>query len=137
LLFTPERRIKLGWEDVNVDEFAHTDVEQHARCGQLRVLAALSRCDRQRVPATPHAEDAAPTPTQAPAADVEPSMEVVDFCVAPSATLDSGTAISPPTHPAQLHDGGGADVGGVGSRESPDPRHRHRDKLPNREPADS
>jgi hypothetical protein len=32
----------------------------------------------------------------------------------------SVTADSPPTHPAQLHDGGGADVGGVGSHQTQD-----------------
>jgi hypothetical protein len=105
---------------VNVDEFAHNGVEQQARRDQLRVLAALGRRDRQRVPATPQAEEDTPTPTQAPAADVEPSMEMVDFCVAPSVTLDSGTASSPPTRPTQLHDGGGADVGGVGSHQTQD-----------------
>jgi hypothetical protein len=107
---------------MNVDEFAHTDVEQQARRNQLRVLAALARRDRQRVPATPHAEEDAPISTKAPAADVEPSMdmEIVDFCVAPSVTLDIGTASSPPTHPDQLHDGGGSDVGGVGSHQTQD-----------------
>jgi hypothetical protein len=46
----------------------------------------------------------------------------------------SVTTGAPPTHPAQLSDGGGTDVGGVACRESSDPRHRHRDKL--REPTD-
>jgi hypothetical protein len=107
-------------QEMSVDEFAHTDAEQQARRDQLRVLAALARRDRQRVLATLHAEKDAPTPTQAPAADVEPLMEMVDFCVAPSVTLDSSNASSPPTHPALLSDGDGTDVGGVGSHQTQD-----------------
>jgi hypothetical protein len=40
--------------------------------------------------------------------------------MATSITVDSVTASSPPTHPAQLSDGGGADVGGVESHQTQD-----------------
>jgi hypothetical protein len=48
--------------------------------------------------------------------EAEPS----SHCMATSITVDSVTASSPPTHPAQLSDGGGADVGGVESHQTQD-----------------
>jgi hypothetical protein len=111
---------------VNVDEFAHTDVEQWARRDQQQVLEALANRDQQRALATLQAKEDAPAPAQAMAADDRPTgprallMEMVDFCVAPSVTLDSGSASPPPTHPTRLSDGGGTDVGGVGSYQTQD-----------------
>jgi hypothetical protein len=108
---------------VNVDEFEHTEVEQQARRDQQRVLTAMARRNQQHDPG----------------ADVEHFglrtllMEAVDFCVATSVVTDGtqaafrsptahddATAGSPPTHPAQLSDGGGSDVGGVGSHQTQD-----------------
>jgi hypothetical protein len=93
------------------------------------VLEALARRDQQRALATLQAEKEAPTPTQALAAEEHiepfdlhgpigsraPFMEMVDFCVAPSTTLDSVTASSPPPPPAQPSPRGGPHVAGVGS----------------------
>jgi hypothetical protein len=96
---------------VNVDEFEHTEVEQQARRDQQRVLAAMARRDPE---VQREGNDATQAAFQSPTAH------------------DTATAGSPPTHPAQLSDGGGTDVGGVGSQQTPG--HRHRDKPPNREP---
>jgi hypothetical protein len=93
---------------VNVDEFAHTVVEQRARRDQQRVLEALAKRDQEAL-ATLQAKEGALT--QAMAADDRPNgprvplMEMVDFCVAPSAvTLDSDAASRrvhrPPTLPS-------------------------------------
>ena len=127
---------------MNVDEFAHTDVEQRARRDQQRVLEALARRDQQRALAKPQAKEDTPTPTpvQAPAADDRPTgpplallMEMGDFCVATGVVTDGVTAslikqakinlttgIQAPTHPTLLSDGGGADVGGVGDHQTQD-----------------
>jgi hypothetical protein len=124
---------------VNVDEFAHTNVEQRARHDQQRVLEALARRDQQRALATLQAKEDAPTPVQAPAADDRPTgprallMAMGDFCVATSAVTDGVTAslirqakikltaeVQTPTHPALLSDGGGAAVGGVGDHQTQD-----------------
>jgi hypothetical protein len=111
--------------EVDIDEFAHTVVEQRARRDQQRVLEALAKCDQERALAALQAKEDAPA--QAMAANDRPNggprvplMEVVDFCVAPSAMLDSGAASSPPTHPTQLSDGGGTGVGGVRSHQTQD-----------------
>jgi hypothetical protein len=109
--------------EVNVDESAHTVVEQRARRDQQRVLEALAKRDQEALATLQAKEDA---PAQAMAADDRPNgprvpfMEMVDFCVAPCVTLDNGAASSPPTHPTQLSDGGGTDVGGVGSHRTQD-----------------
>jgi hypothetical protein len=126
-------------QKVNVDEFAHTDVEQRARRDQQRVLEALVGRDQQRALATLQAKEDAPTPAQAPAADDRPTgsrallMEMGDFCVATIVVTDGVTAglikkaeiklttgVQAPTHPALLSDGGGADVGGVEGHQTQD-----------------
>jgi hypothetical protein len=101
----------MGDEELNVDEYADTEVEQQARRDQERVLAAM------------RAKKDAPAPAQVPAAEGHMPigsrrslMEIVDFCVATS-VVDDGI---PPTHPTQLSDGGGADVGGVGGHQTQD-----------------
>jgi hypothetical protein len=127
-------------QEVDVDEFAHTGVGKQARCDQLRVPEALARRDQQRALATLQAKEDAPTPAQAPAADDGPPtgsralfMEMRDFCVATSVVTDDVTAglikqakikltteVQALTHPAQLSDGGGADVGGAGAHQTQD-----------------
>jgi hypothetical protein len=47
-------------------------------------------------------------------------VEPFSFCAATSIVTDGVTASSPPTHPAPLSDGGGADVGGVGGHQIQD-----------------
>jgi hypothetical protein len=127
--------------EVDIDEFAHTVVEQRARRDQQRVLEALAKCDQERALAALQAKEDAPA--QAMAANDRPNggprvplMEVVDFCVAPSAMLDSGAASSltaHPPYPAERRRWHRC----WRCKESSDPRHRHRGKLLNREPADS
>jgi hypothetical protein len=84
---------------VNVDEFEHTEVEQQARRDQQRVLAAMARRDPE---VQREGNDATQAAFQSPTAH------------------DDVTTGSPPTHPAQLSDGGGTDVGGVGSHQTQD-----------------
>jgi hypothetical protein len=95
-------------QEMNADEFEHTEVEQQARRDQLRVLVALARHDQQHGPATIHAKKDAPTPTQALAAEEHaeplnfqgpigsraPLMEMVQFCVETGVVTNGVTASS-------------------------------------------
>jgi hypothetical protein len=72
--------------ELNVDQYADNEVEQQARHDQERVLAALSRRDQQEAP---QAQEGAPAPTQAPAAE-----ELVEHAV-PKLKIVGQTAVKP------------------------------------------
>jgi hypothetical protein len=92
---------------VNVDEFEHTEVEHQARRDQQRVLSALARHKREHR-RDPEVQREGNDVTQA--AFQSPYAQDVDD------TASGG----PPTHPTRLSDGGGTDIGGVGSRQTQD-----------------